>query len=172
MPTFTVHAPPLRPGESTADPERFVFVRDGFHVWAFLLAPLWLLWRRLWIALAGYVALGILLGLAFRLIGAPQGAQFAVGLLIGLLVGFEASTLWRWTLARRGWKPVGFAVGDDAEEAERRFFAAWSQNSAARELGDAPPLPPPPAKFATPVWRGPPSPSDVIGLFPEPERKP
>ena len=167
MPTFTVHAPPLRPGESNADPERFVFVRDGLYVWAFLLGPLWLLWRRLWIALAGYTALIILLGLVFRLIGAPQGVQFAVGLLVGLLLGFEASTLWRWTLGRRGWKLVGLAVGDDLESAERRFFAAWSQNPAAR----IPDTPPPPEKFAAPVWRAPPAPSDVIGLFPEPERK-
>ena len=25
---------------------RFVFVRDGFHFWAFLLAPLWMLRHR------------------------------------------------------------------------------------------------------------------------------
>ncbi len=166
MSTFTVHAPPLRPGESTADPERFVFVRDGFYVWAFLLAPLWLLAHRLWIALAGYVALNILTGLVLEVLGAPQGAYFAVGLLIALLVGLEGGTLRRWTLGRRGWKLVGFAVGDDVETAERRFFAAWSQNSAAR-IPDTPP----PEKFAAPVWRAPPAPSDVIGLFPQPERK-
>jgi Protein of unknown function (DUF2628) len=167
MSTFTVHAPPLRPGESAVDPERFVFVRDGFYVWAFLLAPLWLLWRRLWIALTGYVALNILIGLGLKLLSASQGAQFASGLLIALLVGFEGGTLWRWTLGRHGWKLVGFAVGDDVETAERRFFAAWSQNSAAR----IPDTPLPPDKFAAPVWRAPPAPSDVIGLFPEPERK-
>ena len=32
-----------------------VFVRDGFHFWAFLLAPLWLLLHRLWLALVIYV---------------------------------------------------------------------------------------------------------------------
>ena len=43
MPTYTVHEPPPRKGETVTAPERFVFVRDGFYVWAFLLAPLWLL---------------------------------------------------------------------------------------------------------------------------------
>ena len=43
MPTYTVHEPPPRKRRSRADPERFVFVRDGFYFWAFLLAPLWLL---------------------------------------------------------------------------------------------------------------------------------
>ena len=51
MPTYTVHEPPPRKNESVAAPERFVFVRDGFYFWAFVLAPLWLLVRRLWLAL-------------------------------------------------------------------------------------------------------------------------
>ena len=34
-----------------------MFVRDGFHFWAFLLAPLWLLVHRLWLALLGYLGL-------------------------------------------------------------------------------------------------------------------
>ena len=55
MPTYTVHAPPPHHGETTSAPERFVFVRDGFHFWAFLLAPLWLLLHGLWLALVIYV---------------------------------------------------------------------------------------------------------------------
>ena len=43
MPTYTVHQPPPRKGEAASAPERFVFVRDGFHFWAFLLGPLWML---------------------------------------------------------------------------------------------------------------------------------
>ena len=46
-------------------------------------------------------------------------------LLISLLVGIEAGTLRRFTLARRGWKNVGVVSGYDLEDAERRFFAAW-----------------------------------------------
>ena len=55
MPTYTVHASPLRPGETKSSPERFLFVRDGFYVWAFLAAPLWLLLHRLWLALIIYL---------------------------------------------------------------------------------------------------------------------
>ncbi len=166
MSTFTVHAPPLKAGES-ADPERFVFVRDGFYFWAFVLAPLWLLLHRLWLALVGYILLAIVIGAISRLAGVPDGAGFAVGVLIALLIGFEAGTLWRWTFARNGWSLLGFAVGDDVEDAERRFFASWTARAPA-----APRPPQPPVAFAAPVWRGPPSPSDVIGLFPEPEHKP
>ena len=52
---YTVHEPPLKPDESAPDPDRFVFVRDGFSFWAFLLAPLWMLRHRLWLVLLGYL---------------------------------------------------------------------------------------------------------------------
>ena len=51
MSVYTVHEPPLRAAEASPDPERFVFVRDGFYFWAFLLTPLWMLWHRLWLVL-------------------------------------------------------------------------------------------------------------------------
>ena len=59
MPAYTVHEPPLREaksvGEAAPDPERFVFVRDGFHFWAFLLGPLWMLAHRMWLVLVLYL---------------------------------------------------------------------------------------------------------------------
>ena len=58
--------------------------------------------------------------------------QLLAGLLVALLIGFEAATLRRWTLARRGWKTLGFVVGEDAEMAERRFFAEWTKRAAKR----------------------------------------
>ncbi len=160
MPTFTVHAPPPKAGETASEPERFRFVRDGFYFWAFLLAPLWLLAKRLWLALLGYIVVGALLGLVFHLVKAPWWVQTIGSLLFALLVGFEAGTLWRWTLTRRGWRMLGFAVGDDEEEAERRFFAEWTKA--------VPPPPPAQPVYAPPLRRGPPTGSDVIGLFPEP----
>ena len=162
MPTYTVHEPPLREGESAANPERFVFVRDGFHFWAFLVAPLWLFVHRLWLALLFYIVIAAALGGAFYVIAAPASARFAVMLLFGLLVGFEAATLRRWTLTRRRWKTAGVVVADDAEAAEQRFFDEWAQRPVAAA---APPVEP---GFTAPVRRGPPSGSDVIGLFPEP----
>jgi len=156
MPTFTVHAPPPRKGETTLAPERFVFVRDGFHVWAFLLTPLWLLARRLWLGFIGYVVLTVVFGVALRLFGAPRPVTFLVGLAIALLFGFEAATLRRWKLSRRrGWRVLGVVVGEDRESAERRFFGEW--------IARAPEAPPREAAPARP-----PAPPEVIGLFPEP----
>lgn len=163
MPTYTVHAPSSLMSDAASSPERFMFVRDGFHFWAFVLAPLWLLLHRLWLALliyvVGYGALSF--GLAFARVS--SSTQLIVGLLIALLMGFEASSIWRWTLNRRGWATLGFVVAEDAEMAERRFFAEWQKHAA-----DAPSVPVSEPRYSAPVRRGPPSPSDVIGLFPEP----
>jgi len=164
MPTFTVHAPPPKAGETASDPQRFLFVRDGFHVWAFLLGPIWLLFRRLWLVLLGYVIVSAALGSVFFLTAAPAWSRFLGGLLIALLLGFEASTLWRWTLMRRRWQSLGFVVADDEESAERRFFGEWEKRGPAtlpRSPASAP-------QYSAPVRRGPPTGSDVIGLFPEP----
>ena len=165
MPTYTVHAPPQRQGETTSAPERFAFVRDGFHFWAFALAPLWLLLHRLWLAFVIYVIACGLIGVGLSVLRAPASAQVLAWLLIALLVGFEAPSIWRWTLARRGWATLGFVVAEDAEIAEQRFFIEWTKRAAT-----PPPAAPksPETKYSAPVRRGPPSPSDVIGLFPEP----
>jgi hypothetical protein len=166
MSTFTVHRPPLRKDESAVDPERFVFVRDGFYFWAFLLAPLWLLVHRLWLVLVLYVAFSAAIEFGLVLVGAAGAVKFAVALAISLLVGFEAATLWRWTLARRRWAMLGFVVGKDLELAERRFYGEWAQRADRA---------PPPAAYApayaAPVRLGAPSSADVIGLFPEPGSK-
>ena len=158
MAVYTVHEPLPRKDEASADPERFAFVRDGFYFWAFLLGPLWMLWRRLWLVALLYVALSMGLQLALWALSAPDFVRFAVWLLFALLIGFEAGTLRRWTLTRRGWKNLGVVVGDDVESAERRFFAAW------------PPQRPPAPSPASPSPGGFPrsSESQIVGLFPQP----
>ena len=161
MPTFTVHEPPPRKTESVTAPERFVFVRDGFYFWAFVLAPLWLLVRRLWLAFLIYVVVTIAVAVAIKFAGLPSWVQSVAALMIALIVGLEASTIRRWTLTRRRWKTLGFVVAEDREIAERRFFGAWT----GRAPDAAAPTEP---TYATPVRRGAPSASDVIGLFPEP----
>jgi hypothetical protein len=169
MSIYTVYEPPLKAHESAPDPERFVFVRDGFSFWAFLLAPWWMLRHRLWLALVCYVILAVALSVALRLIGASATVAVIAGALFSLLVGFEAATLRRFGLARRGWRNVGIVVGDDVESAERRFFDAWTnwpnKTWAERPSVDGASRTSSPA-MGVPMARRPSS--EVIGLFPQP----
>jgi hypothetical protein len=166
MPVYTVHEPPLRTAGALAEAERFVFVRDGFYWWAFLLTPLWMLWRRLWLVLLIYVVCSALIDTAMRVIGAPASAIALIDILISFLIGLEASTLLRFTLRRRGWQNVGVVSGDDLEDAERRFFDAWVRRGPAPRVAPpaGPAAPPSPAQARSPAGEA----SGVIGLFPEP----
>jgi len=165
MPVYTVHEPPPRSAGAAAETERFVFVRDGFYFWAFLLTPLWMLRRRLWLVLVIYLVCIAALDAVLRGLGASVWLMAFAGVLVSLLIGFEAGTLRRFTLNRRGWRNVGFVAGYRLEDAEQRFFDAWVRDASARRA--APPWgTPPPAHSAMP---SPASPApDVIGLFPEP----
>lgn len=165
MPTYTVYAPPPRQGETASAPERFVFVRDGFHLWAFLFTPLWLIAYRLWSALAIYIVIVAGVLVAGAIFHVSIWAQIFAIFILTLLAGFEASTLRRWTFARHGWSTLGFVIGDDQENAERRFFYEWLN----RPTPSSPNSPVAEPKYAMPVHRGSPSGNDVIGLFPEPE---
>jgi hypothetical protein len=166
MSIYTVYEPPLRAHESALDPERFVFVRDGFSVWAFLLAPLWILRHRLWLAFVGYVIVVVVLSLGLRAVGASATLADIVTALVSLLVGFEAATLRRFALARRAWRNVGIVVGDDLESAERRFFDAWMNKSRLDNSSvNAEPRASSPIA-GVPMARR--TSSDVFGLFPQP----
>lgn len=160
MAVYTVYEPPLRPGDADSDPTRFAFVRDGFHWVAFFFAALWMIWHRLWLALIGYLVVAVVLAIGLKLVGAPSAATVAIAFLLALLIGFEAPSLRRWTLARRGWSNLGVVVADDPELAQRRFFDVWVANAG-------PALPAGSAARASHVVRG-----DVIGLFPQPGGQP
>lgn len=164
MPVYTVHQPPSRPNETAVDPDRFVFVREGFAFWAFLLAPLWLIVKRLWLALVIYgVAMAVIV-LALRFAGIAAVPRFLVLFLVSLLFGLEAATVQRWTLARRKWTQAGVVVADRLDEAERRFFAGWVERAPlARPAAPVTTVTP-----APPAMRAAASSSYPIGVFPEP----
>jgi len=162
MAVYTVHEPPQRREESAPDPERFIFVRDGFSFAAFLFGPMWMLWHRMWLVCFGYIILAGILEIAMHSFGASTGATTLAGFLLALLIGFEAPSLRRFALARRRSVNVGIIVGDNLESAEQRFFDAWARpgRSGRPVLRQAPE-----ARARAPEMQ---AQSDVIGLFPEP----
>jgi Protein of unknown function (DUF2628) len=161
MAAYTVFEPPPRGDQTKADPVRFRFVRDGFSWGAFLLGPLWMIRRRLWLVLLGYVVLiAALVVASARLAGIGDLPGF-VAVLVALLLGLEGSTLIRWTLRRRRWKELGIVVGKNREEAEYRFFNDWVAHGAGHPE-------PPPAPPGAPLPSGRSYAPDVVGLFPEP----
>ncbi len=169
MPVYTVHEPPRRDSDDDmiAHTARFQFVRDGFHFWAFLLAPVWMLRHRMWVEFIAYLLLVGGLTFALRRLGVEEAAGGWVALLLALLIGMEAPSLRRWKLSRRSFESQGVVVADDLEMAERRFFDGWMAGEAPLpgSSSASPPAPP----FAQPAAAGA---HDIVGLFPQPETRP
>ena len=175
MPVYTVHEPARpeddRDDDAIAHGARFVFVRDGFHFWAFLLAPLWMLRHRMWLELIAWLLLLAGITFALQALGVAESAGFAVGLLLSLLVGMEAPSLRRWKLSRRGFEHQGVVVADDLEMGERRFFDGWVVQGRRSVTPSAPSPFEPQAGETSRSAAEPRSAADIVGLFPQPEAR-
>jgi hypothetical protein len=181
MAVFTVHEPPPS-GDLMRDAERVIFVRDGFSWPAFLIPFVWLLWHRMWLVLVLWIAVVVLVQWGASLLGEP--APLIATVATALVMGFEASSLRRWTLERRRFRFAGVVAGADRSDCERRFFADWEGGD--RPSGGASAVPAPsgasqPAAtqatatqaYASPVYASPRHAGDeahVLGLFPTSER--
>jgi len=172
MPVYTVHAPLTNDAGALAA-DRFAFVRDGFHFWAALLGPVWLLWHGLWLALIGWIAVMVAVSAGLSALGVGGNAILLVDILLALLMGFEAASLRRWTLSRRNWRQLDIVVAEDWESAERRFFDRWTAKQRS-QVNDQPAIerggPPPTRDVPGQSFSRPPplQRSEIIGLFPEP----
>jgi hypothetical protein len=125
MISFTVHERPDPPADRIDRAAGVIFVRDGFSWSAALFTPLWMLAHRLWWPLLAYVVAAGVLELLRQVVTIDTGWLTLATLALGLLIGFEAATLRRWSLARRGWTTLGSVSGRNAQDCERRFFDLW-----------------------------------------------
>jgi hypothetical protein len=111
---------PAGAGGSAA--ERSVFVRQAFDRMAFLLTPLWAIWRGLWRMLGLWALWAAFVGgvtYALRLDAAAASLVYAIG---ALAFGLEADRAREDALSRRGMLLQGLSVGETARDAERIYF--------------------------------------------------
>src|SRR5215831_21273317 len=85
MPAFVILEPPGYPERAIEHADRFVFLRDGFSLGAFLFGPLWLFWRRLWVVLIAYLARVAAIGVGLRALGVDWIVVALVFFLVHLL---------------------------------------------------------------------------------------
>lgn len=157
MTTYTLHVPrDARPGDPTGL-DRAQLVKDGFAWGAFFFSVLWFFFHRLWLAGSAILIVEIAFGAAIGLLNVHPAAASAAHLLLAFLIGLEANSLRRWTLARRGLPAVDVVTASSQSEAETKLFTRWldRQPQPGRQ---------PPAAPAMPARSEP-----VIGLFPDAE---
>jgi hypothetical protein len=122
---FTVHEPPESGGTPFERAESLAFVEDGFSWLAALFAPIYLIVRGEWLALAAYTVAALVLMSILSLVGASDNWIGWMFLLLNIVTGFELSAFKRWSLSRAGWREIATVSGRGREEAERRFFEDW-----------------------------------------------
>lgn len=126
MLTYTAH----RKAELLLDDDagkNVVFVKDGFSWPAFFIPFVWMIWHRLWLALAAYIVVVACLSGIGYLSGFPDGLATMLGLLVNVFFGLEGNNLRRRALARRGFHEVTDIVASDREEAAWRYFSVRQQ---------------------------------------------
>ncbi len=159
MTTFTLHLPgEARPGDPAAL-EEAELVKDAFSWGAFFFTFLWFFAHRLWLAGLGVLVLVFAFGGLLEVLNVHPTAGTLAAILLQVLIGLEANSLRRWTLARHGRPAIDAVTAADEDEAEVKAFARW--------LGQrpAPTRNPAPAPVLSPQRSEP-----VIGLFPDAER--
>ncbi|MBM1171090.1 DUF2628 domain-containing protein [Microvirga arabica] len=161
MTTYTLHLPrDARPGDPSALDESEL-VKDAFSWGAFLFTFLWFFVHRLWLAGLAVLILVFAFGGLLALLDVHPLAGSVAQLLLQSLIGLEANSLRRWTLARRGRPAVDAVTAADQDEAEAKAFARWL---------DAKPAPLPRSPAPSPILSTPRRSEPVIGLFPDAER--
>jgi hypothetical protein len=152
MAIYTVHVKGGRYDPSGLA-DRAVLTRDGFSWAALVFGPLWLIWRRAWLALLVWlVSQGVILAFGtwampgFRLTGVLE-----IILVIGLAL--EASQIWSNALTRRGYVIVDVISAPRLEQAERTYFTRSLLTVAERPT-------------VAPVGTGRAQDTDMVGLFP------
>lgn len=138
----------------------FVFVPERLSWSALPLAPLVLLFHRLWLAFTVYALVQVAVVVAIVLLDL-DGDAFALLLVANIMVAVELPGLRRAKLVARGYEEVGTVAAPKLEGAEQRYFEA--------RLGSSVPAAPAPAS-ARAYAPARPAESGVLGLFPEASR--
>jgi hypothetical protein len=124
---YTVHHRQEASGSLTGLGEDVVLVKEGFSWPAFFVPLIWLIYKRMWIVLAFYVAATAGLMVLAQSIIMPESAVFVATLVLNLILGLEGNDLYRWTLGRRRYREQAVVVGRNLVTAEQRYFEAIAE---------------------------------------------
>ena len=157
MTSYCVYVPAYPAGEGDFA-EKIKFMPDGFSWAACFFGPFWCLWQKSWLALVLWLGSAAMLAAGIGLERIAVTPALAAVELLSILFGYEASSLLRRTLERRGMRCVDVVVAANLNIAEKVFFDRRSPQIEHQ------PLP----SIRAAAWR--PGEFPSVGLFPETRR--
>lgn len=130
MKTYTVQAPPEDDRSYIERAVDYIFIKEGYSLWAALFGPFWTLANKLWIEgvihLIAYISLtGTLASLGFT-----PGAVSFFSFLANILFALFAYDVQRFHFSRLGYQMVGVVNGKSKGDCEARFFRAKEEPSS------------------------------------------
>ncbi len=170
MTLYSIYEPGDEQSDLAARADRIAFVKEGFSWPALFFPALWLIYHRMWIELI--VLLIAFAALQWLYVTSADGRAVLewAGFALVLLFAFEANDLRGFALVRRGYQPIGVAMGEDRETAELSFFRSWLPRQSGPERRSGPMSleggKPHPARGLARLT--PSEGEEVIGLFPRP----
>ncbi len=123
MRTYSVFAPPVMPGTLEDDAQSLVFIRHGWSLAALFVPLIWMIVRRLWWVLLGYVVLCIAIQLASFAV--PTWVIIGLSVALALIIMIEAGQLRLESMAAKGFREIAVIEAPNQKEAERIFFRHW-----------------------------------------------
>ena len=125
MATFTVHEPHTPQPDRVDRADELRFVKDGFSWITAVCPPLGFAMRGLWTAALAYTVFVAAIAAGLMALHVSTDVVTFLVLALNIYLGFEASTLERWSLDNDGWRMIGTVNGRNIAECERRFFESW-----------------------------------------------
>ena len=125
MATFTVHEPSQPQADRVDRADELRFVKDGFSWVTAICPPLGFAMKGLWTAALAYIVFAAVAVTGLMALHVGSDALTFMLLAINIYLGFESSTLERWSLDNDGWRMISTVIGRNISECERRFFESW-----------------------------------------------
>lgn len=117
----------LEPQDQQSPTDKAVFIRDGFHLGAFIFPVIWLLWSRLWLEAALTLLIITALGVIATLLNAGDLATYMI-LAVSFFIGAEFSQ-WRIKkLQRKGYVEKTVIEARNPAEAEIRYYYLYANS--------------------------------------------
>lgn len=101
--------------------EELEIVADKFSWFAAILTPIWCLVHLMWLELLAYVGVAFILGFVTFFVG--EDASWWIGILVALLIGFEAGSIRGRFLERKGFVLKAMVPAATHDDAAYRYMA-------------------------------------------------
>lgn len=103
-------------------PSNIAVVRDGFHFFALIFTPFWLLWHKAWLWFGIYIALQLLFSIAIYILQLDPLFGELSSLFLSLIFALESDYILSQTLESKGYTIDRIIPSKNLEEAEFLYF--------------------------------------------------